>query len=107
LPPGEVSEPCPQRAHRNLADAGTAPVWMQGMDPRLDKRRAAWVVRHASQEAERAAVSASARGAWCSHGSAPTMTGRPLSRTSPTRTAALPRTRDSWQRGDRLPGQIG
>lgn len=42
-------------------DARTAQAWMQGMDPMLDDRSPAWVLRHASEDAERAAVLASAR----------------------------------------------
>ncbi len=42
-------------------DARTAQAWMQGMDPMLDDRSPAWVLRHATDEAERATVLASAR----------------------------------------------
>ena len=41
-------------------DTRTAQAWMQGMDPMLDDRFPAWVLRHASDDAERAAVLASA-----------------------------------------------
>lgn len=42
-------------------DARTAQAWMQGMDPMLDDRSPAWVLRHATDEIDRAAVLASAR----------------------------------------------
>ena len=42
-------------------DARTAQAWMQGMDPMLDDRSPAWVLRHATDETDRAAVLASAR----------------------------------------------
>ena len=42
-------------------DERTAQAWMQGMDPMLDDRSPAWVLRHATDEADRAAVLASAR----------------------------------------------
>ena len=42
-------------------DAAAAQAWMQGMDPMLDDRSPAWVLRHASDDAERIAVLASAR----------------------------------------------
>lgn len=42
-------------------DAHTTQTWMQGMDPMLDDRSPAWVLRHATDEADRAAVLASAR----------------------------------------------
>ena len=42
-------------------DDRTAQAWMQGMDPMLDDRSPAWVLRHATDETERTAVLASAR----------------------------------------------
>lgn len=42
-------------------DPSTAQAWMQGMDPMLDDRSPAWVLRHATDDTERAAVLASAR----------------------------------------------
>lgn len=42
-------------------DARTAQAWMQGMDPMLEDRSPAWVLRHTTDEADRAAVLASAR----------------------------------------------
>lgn len=42
-------------------DARTVQAWMQGMDPMLDDRSPAWVLRHATDGTERAAVLASAR----------------------------------------------
>lgn len=42
-------------------DARTAQAWMQGMDPMLDDRSPAWVLRHATAGTERVDVLASAR----------------------------------------------
>jgi hypothetical protein len=42
-------------------DPGTAQAWMQGMDPMLDGRSPAWLLRHTADDAERADVLASAR----------------------------------------------
>jgi uncharacterized protein (DUF2384 family) len=39
----------------------TAQAWMQGTDPMLNDRSPAWVLRHATDETDRAAVLASAR----------------------------------------------
>jgi len=42
-------------------DGRTAQAWVQGMDPMLDDPSPAWVLRHVTDEAQRAAVLASAR----------------------------------------------
>jgi uncharacterized protein (DUF2384 family) len=42
-------------------DTRTAQAWLQGMDPMLDDRSPAWVLRHATDDTDRAAVLASAR----------------------------------------------
>jgi hypothetical protein len=42
-------------------DTAAAQAWMQGMDPMLDDPSPAWVLRNATDDAERVAVLASAR----------------------------------------------